>query len=289
MQYKISNGNLTATISDVGAEVISLQKNGCEYLHDGINYWQGIAPIMFPICGRLFGGKYTYKNNEYEMILHGFVRKEVLSVFDASVDSITFIYKSSDDSKKIYPFDFDFLIKHTIAGDTLTTDFTVINLSDDDLPFALGGHPGFKLPIENKGDFTDCYVEFDEACPAKKIDFTPTCFMTGNDTLFSGEDLKVIPLKHDLFDDDAIFLYDTSKGITLKSNATPTTIRLDFKGFKYIGLWHAPKTDANYVCIEPWTSCPSYDNKIDDFSCKKDMFYIKKGEKFNLGYAITIK
>lgn len=289
MQYKISNGNLTATISDVGAEVISLQKNGCEYLHDGINYWQGIAPIMFPICGRLFGGKYTYKNNEYEMILHGFVRKEVLSVFDASVDSITFIYKSSDDSKKIYPFDFDFLIKHTIAGDTLTTDFTVINLSDDDLPFALGGHPGFKLPIENKGDFTDCYVEFDEACPAKKIDFTPTCFMTGNDTLFSGEDLKVIPLKHDLFDDDAIFLYDTSKGITLKSKATPTTIRLDFKGFKYIGLWHAPKTDANYVCIEPWTSCPSYDNKIDDFSSKKDMFYIKKGEKFNLGYTITIK
>jgi galactose mutarotase-like enzyme len=289
MFYKISNNNLTVTISKKGAEVVSINKNGFEYLHDGINYWQGIAPIMFPICGRLFGGKYTYKNNEYEMILHGFVRHEEMSVFNATTDSITFIYSSTEESKKQYPFDFDILITHTLSGDTLTTKFTVINLSNDDLPFALGGHPGFKLPIEGKGDFTDCYVEFDTPCPAKKIDFTPTCFMTGNDTLFDGENLKTINLKHELFDDDAIFLYDTSKGITLKSKATDTTIRLDFDGFKYIGLWHAPKTDANYVCIEPWTSCPSYDGKVDDFANKKDMFYIKQGEKFELGYSITIK
>ena len=39
MFYKISNNNLTVTISKKGAEVVSINKNGFEYLHDGINYW----------------------------------------------------------------------------------------------------------------------------------------------------------------------------------------------------------------------------------------------------------
>jgi len=290
MFYKISNGNLTVTINEIGAEVISIEKNSNEYMHDGNpEFWTGRAPIMFPICGRLFEGKYTYKGETYEMILHGFVRKQPLSVFSAEKDKITFIYKSNEESKKIYPFDFDFFIAYTLDGDTLKTTLTVINLSDEKLPFAMGGHPEFKVPIEGKGDFTDCYLEFDSPVTATRIDFSPTCFMTGNDKQFGEKDLKIIPLDHSLFDDDAIFLYNTCKAVTLKSKATDTSIRVDFEGFKYIGFWHAPKKQAPYVCIEPWTGCPAYDGKIDDFETKKDMYYIDKNEQYSASFSITIK
>lgn len=287
--YQITNDILTVTITDIGAEVVSIKKNGIEYLYDGNpEFWAGRAPIMFPICGRLFDGKYTYKGKEYQMILHGFVRKEKLDVFSASKDSITFIYKSNEKSKEIYPFDFDFFISYILDGETLKTELSVINLSEDKLPCAFGGHPGFHLPIEDKGCFEDCYVEFESECAAKRIDFTETCFMTGNDSLFSDEKLKVIPLKHNLFDRDAIFLYDTPKSVTLKSKATDTFIRMDFEGFKYIGFWHAPFKEATYVCMEPWTSCPSYDGKVDDFESKKDLFYVEKGEKRTVAFSITI-
>ena len=290
MEYQITNGTLMAKFSHIGGELISLQKGGVEYLYQGNTpFWAGRAPIMFPICGRLFENKYTYDGNTYEMNLHGFVRKLPLEVASKSGDSITFVYKSNDDSKKIYPFDFEFYIAYSLNADTLTVKLTANNLDKKDLPVAFGGHPGFRVPIEDKGDFTDCYIEFEKPCPAMRIDFSSTCFLTGNDKLYLDEHLKTIPLAHELFDRDAIFLYNTPKTVRLKSKLTQTAIRLDFDEFKYIGLWHAPKTEAPFVCIEPWTSCPSFEGKIDDFSTKKDMQYIKTGEQKSATFSITIE
>lgn len=290
MEYQITNGSITAKFSQIGGELISLKAGETEYLYQGDTpFWAGRAPLMFPICGRLYENKYTYKGNTYEMNLHGFVRKLPLEVASQSADSITFVYKSNADSKKIYPFDFEYFIAYSLCGQTLTVKLTALNHSQDDLPVAFGGHPGFRVPIEDKGDFTDCYVEFETACPAMRIDFSPACFLTGNDKLYSDENLQTIPLAHNLFDRDAIFLYNTPKTIRLKSKLTPTAIRLDFNDFKYIGLWHAPKTEAPFVCIEPWTSCPSFDGKIDDFASKKDMQYIKNGDTRTVSFDITIE
>lgn len=290
MEYTISNGTITARFSQIGGELISLQKKGVEYLYQGDSpYWAGRAPIMFPICGRLYENKYTYKGNTYEMNLHGFVRKLPMDVESQKEDAITFVYRSNDDSKKIYPFDFEYFIAYALVGETLTVKLTAHNFSVNDLPVAFGGHPGFRVPLEDKGDFTDCYIEFIEPCPAMRIDFSPTCFLTGNDKLYSDESVQTIPLAHELFDRDAIFLYNTPKTVRLKSKLTNTAVRLDFADFKYIGLWHAPKTQAPFVCIEPWTSCPSFDGKIDDFETKKDMQYIKNGEQKSATFSITIE
>ena len=78
MLYTIENSKIKVTISDMGAEMTSLvlKKTGTEYLWQAdTEYWTGHAYNLFPICGRLWDGKYTYKGNTYEMNLHGFARK----------------------------------------------------------------------------------------------------------------------------------------------------------------------------------------------------------------------
>ena len=78
MIYTIENDSIRVQISDVGAELQSIvgKKDNTEYLWQGdAQYWSGRAYNLFPICGRLTDGKYTYQGKTYEMNLHGFARK----------------------------------------------------------------------------------------------------------------------------------------------------------------------------------------------------------------------
>ena len=75
MIYTIENDSIRVQISDVGAELQSIvgKKDNTEYLWQGdAQYWSGRAYNLFPICGRLTDGKYTYQGKTYEMNLHGF-------------------------------------------------------------------------------------------------------------------------------------------------------------------------------------------------------------------------
>ena len=63
MIQTIENEFLIVQINDTGAELVSLKskKTGIEYLWQGdAKYWKGRSPVLFPICGRLYKGKYTF-------------------------------------------------------------------------------------------------------------------------------------------------------------------------------------------------------------------------------------
>ena len=66
MFYTIENQKIKVTVSDLGAEMTSLvlKKTNTEYLWQADpEYWAGQAYNLFPICGRLWDGKYTYQGN----------------------------------------------------------------------------------------------------------------------------------------------------------------------------------------------------------------------------------
>ena len=46
-------------------------------------------------------------------------------------------------------------------------------------------------------------------------------------------------------------------GVTMRAPGKDKFLRLSFPDMKYLGVWHAPKTEAPYVCLEPWTSVPA--------------------------------
>ena len=52
MEYSISNHSLQLVLSDIGAELQSIEKDGREYLWNGDpQYWPERSPILFPYVG----------------------------------------------------------------------------------------------------------------------------------------------------------------------------------------------------------------------------------------------
>ena len=77
MLYSIENDRLRVEINYIGAEMYSIKDkaDGFEYLWQGDpQYWSGRAYNLFPICGRITEGRYTYKGGSYDICLHGFAR-----------------------------------------------------------------------------------------------------------------------------------------------------------------------------------------------------------------------
>ena len=289
--YTIENQDIKVTITDQGAEMISLigKADNTEYLWQGDpTYWTGHAYNLFPICGRLTEGKYTYRGNTYEMNLHGFFRKSHVDMYEQGDNFISFRMVDSEATRKIYPFGFDFTLTYTLIENTVVTTFDVINTGDNELIFAVGGHPGFNLPMGGEGVFEDYYLEFDEPCDTKKLLMSETCYYMGSMEPFALRDGKFLSLKHDLFDNDAIFLADASEGVTLKSDKTGKYVHLSYPDMKFVGLWHAPKTEAPYVCIEPWTSVPAIDKVVDDFETKLEMTKLAPGASYTNSFSITV-
>ena len=96
-------------------------------------------------------------------------------------------------------------------------------------------------------------------------------------------------LKHSLFDIDAIFMSNMAKSVTLKSDLSERSVRLEYSDMSYLGIWHKPQSDAPYVCIEPWCGLPSFDGKIDDLSTKNDMFRLERGSSKTIRYAMIFE
>ena len=292
MIYTIENEQLKVEISDKGAELMSIvgKKTGFEYLWQGDStYWAGRATVLFPICGRLTDGKYTYEGKEYEMILHGFSKLSTHKVIAQTKTSITSELASDEERKKSYPFDFIFRMTYTLDGASIKHDFKVINEKEDDLPFSVGGHPGFNIPFVAGEAFEDYYLEFANAIPCQRLVMSPTCYYTGANEDFPLKDGKVIELRHDIFANDAIFLTGTDRKVSLKSKKNDRAVVVEFSDkMVNLGIWQKPNTDAPYVCIEPWSGVPAYDQKVDDFATKNLFTHLKKGETYTNNFSVTI-
>ena len=287
MLYILKNNEITVTISDLGAEIVSVKyARDCEYIWQGDpTYWTGQAPLLFPICGRLFEGKYTYDGKTFEMGNHGFARR---SVFEAKQDnnSVTFTLKPNDDIKKMYPFDFELKVTYMLCSNTLSSSITINNTGDVILPAAIGLHPGFNVPLDNSGSFEDWYLEFENRCSPDELVFSDTCFMTGKKRALPLKDGKILPLRHELFSIDGVFMSNADRTVTLRSDKSNRYVKFSFPDMPYLGIWHKPRTEAPYVCIEPWCGLPAYDGVIDDFSTKCDMFRLIPGDKKTVNYSL---
>ncbi len=287
MVYTLKNEFLTVELSSIGAEVISVKDGfGCEYIWQGDErYWKGQAPLLFPICGRLFEGKYTLGGKEYSMTNHGFARRLQFCAEAVGETAIRFTAAQNEDTLAVYPFDFSLTVEYRLEGKRLFGGICVTNTGKELMPFTVGLHPGFNVPLD-KGSFEDWYIEFEQPCSPDRIMMSDTCFLTGKNEAFYLDGEKYLPLKHGLFDNDAIFLARNSTEISLRSKKSDRYVTVEADGFPYVGFWHKPCSDAPYVCIEPWCGLPAYDGEIDELSKKRDMFRIASGEKKELTYTI---
>ena len=256
----ISSNSLTASIDTMGAQLMSLQKGESEYLWQGdANWWPRRAPILFPIVGVLKDSKAESAEGTVSLARHGLARLNQFEVVEQSVSSVTLQLKSTEETRKSYPYDFELKLIFSVAGDTLTQTYEVTNPANVVLPFTLGAHPAFNIPIPGveAASLDQYYLLFTHSWTSYGPSITDDglCDYTTPQKLIVDSD--TLPLSWELIDcEKTITLEDVpDRRITLAANVEASSeahgIQMDFEGFDYLGIWSAAP-GCPFVALEPW-------------------------------------
>lgn len=107
---------------------------------------RGGIPILFPICGNLPENTYTYQGKQYNLKQHGFARDlpwEVADQVTQDLVSLTLILNSNDQTRAVYPFEFQLAFTYQLKGNSLELQQRYTNHSKEPMPFSTGLHPYF--------------------------------------------------------------------------------------------------------------------------------------------------
>lgn len=288
MIYSIRNEQLQVSVETRGGSLWSIQDNeNTEYLWQGDpKYWGDRAPNLFPYIARLTEGKYLLDGTIYHMDIHGFIKDCDLQVKEQRADSLCLYMKDTPQTYSQYPYRFSYEIHYCLHGKKLHVTYHVENLDEKTMYFGIGGHPGFQVPLEEGLTFEDYYLQFPDSNGIHKVGMTSDCFVNGKREVFSLEEGRVLPLKHTLFDDDAIILDQIPKQVSLLAQNGRKGICVSFPQMRYLGLWHKPKSDAPYLCIEPWSSLPSRKDVVEDLAKQEDLISLESHKSYDNQWEI---
>ena len=280
MVHQIKSHCLTVTVAEHGAELQSiLSRDGTEYLWQGdAAYWTDRAPNLFPYVARLTDGRYYLDGQLYHMDIHGFAPYLDFTVREQQDARLVMELTSTEETLADYPRAFAFRVGYELQENTLAVTYEVENRDERNMYFGLGAHPGLRVPLREGQRFEDYRLRFESPCCPRRVGFTDDCFLDGTDRPFSLVEGQFLPLTHSLFDDDAIVLKDAGHRVTLETAGDKRSVSVEFPGMDYLGLWHRPRTDAPYLCIEPWCSLPSTKGKIAVFEEQEDLIRLDPGD-----------
>lgn len=288
--YSLENQFLKLTFNSIGAELKSCYSKllSKELIYDGKSeYWNRSAPVLFPIVGKLKENQYFLHEIQFELSQHGFARNEAFDLCDLTNEKISFSLKASDESFKIYPFNFELIITYTLNDNKVETRYTVINHDSKEMPFSLGAHPGFVCPLFENESFDDYYLEFDKAENFSRylLNHENGLFNGQQETIANQENL--IELNYSYFEKDAIVFKNlNSKKIVLKSKKSNYCLEFSVKNFPYFGIWTKP--NAPFICLEPWCGLADSENSSSNFQEKEGINSLKPKEEFERSFSFSI-
>ena len=279
--------------SKMGGELVSFKLNGEERIHQGVNsvdengkvYWKRHAPVLFPVVGKLKKNQTIINGRIYEMPQHGFARDFEFEPITNLDNFQSYVLKSNQITKHRYPYDFELYTTYRLDENKLTTIYKVINTGDVTLPFGIGGHPAFKIDLDElkAGNY---YLEFEE-------DEDKIHFLYLVDGLVGTEyarnmmaDKRRINLTTTTFNNDALIMKGiTSNKISLKNrNGNRTLLTMDFTGFPYLGIWSKP--NAPFLCIEPWHGFSDTIKSTGIFAEKTGCIMLKPEQSYECRFTV---
>lgn len=279
METIIKSNNFTATVNSHGAELTSLKdEKGREYIWYGTpEIWNRHAPVLFPFICSTDTKTYTVNGESYNMSNHGFARDSEFDILSVSENSVTYELKSSEKTLSLYPFEFDFCVTYTLIGKTLDVTFTTINAGEKPMYFFVGGHPGFNL----FSNIEDYYIEYE------KNEYIEQDLKTGK--VIISDNKNTVNLSRELFKND-VFIKENpaSSYISLVNKVTGERIKLSFKG-KAIAVWSPYKDNANFVCMEPWSSVPIYFENTKELTEMKNAIKLEAKKSHEFKFSVEIE
>lgn len=283
-------------ITDVGANIIELKDNsrGISVLRtpesdDGFKKFKAVPqvyglPILFP-PNRIEDGTFKVGNREYKLpinepnrnnFIHGFIknekwnitRKEILN--DEVLIEAAFNFDEKHKFYKYFPHKFIFKLLYNLSKEGLKQTASVVNLSEEEMPLAVGFHTAFNIPFhpQSKEEDYRVIVSVD-----KHWEQNERLLPTGKQLELSGYETEylsngIVPLKHPIERHyslkDIKFNGCDFKGAVIEDISKKIRVVYKMgKDYNYTVIWN-DGGDKNYICLEPQTSAINAPNlKLD--------------------------
>jgi aldose 1-epimerase len=224
-------------------------------------------PLLFPFPGRIGKAQFIFGGREYFLepgdrfgnAIHGFVYDRPWRVVEQSVNRVSGEFQASYDDPRVltrWPSDFRIRVSYTIEGLKLITQIECENTGDNPLPYGLGTHAYFRLPLSNGADPERTQV----TVPATKVwearDQLPTGRLLpadGNFDLASAQ-----PLAGRSFDTYFTQLVSSKRGIVETILSDPQSgrklVQTFAPDFTQCVVFTPDHREA--ICLEPYTCVP---------------------------------
>ena len=288
-RYSLENDTIRIEIDSHGAELKSLVKKetGAEYMWCAdAKYWGRTSPVLFPVVGNVSGKQYRTKGKTFDMGQHGFARDMEFTLESQTDNEIWFVLRSNEETLAKYPYEFVLKLGYRLDGAKVEVLWHVENPSEEELPFAIGGHPAFYCPVTSGVRQSDCYIQFDVAGSLKCS--TIDGYLVGDrvDT-YELED-GMLRIDEHLFDNDALII--EKQNIKKVSLCDPKkqaflTIEMDAPLF---GIWRPADPGAPFVCIEPWYGRSDRIGYAGELRDREYENVLAAGENWDAGYTILV-
>lgn len=290
MAVKLENEFLCVEIAEMGAEVTRIydKAEDNEILWEGNPvYWKRHSPVLFPNVGKTYKNRVLINGTQYPTSQHGFARDNVFTCIEAANEKASFMFRSSEETKEVYPFDFELHINYKLNKKELTVEWQVKNCGDETMYFTIGGHPAFRFakPEETKADYVLKvpgkekleYVLIDISCGCANVDEIHTLQLSE----------ETYPLSDELFAKDALVVDNgqIEEAWLCHKDGTPY-VGVRSAGFPNYGIWSVE--GAPFVCLEPWMGRCDNVGFNAELSEKPNVNKVEAGEKFIKDYTIVV-
>jgi galactose mutarotase-like enzyme len=259
-----------------GAQLSALRDaEGRDLLWDGNPaFWNGRAPILFPIVGALNGGQYGWRGKRYALPRHGFARNRPFEVIRNEERDLLFRLRSSADTLLIYPFHFELDVAFRLEGQAMEVEATVRNVGDGPMPASLGFHPAIRWPLPYGGGRSAHTIEFpfEETAQVRRLDALGLLAPLGEATPVRG---RCLALDDALFEKDVLIFDQLLSRQLLFGVPGSRRVAVSFAGATHLGLWTKP--GAGFLCIEPWRGVADPVGFSDDLDKKPGTFLVPPG------------
>jgi aldose 1-epimerase len=252
-------------------------------------------PILFPFPGRISGTKFRFQGRDYPLeagdgrgnAIHGFVLNRPWQVIEQSADRVVGRFHAAEIDPSIlghWPADFRLTVAYELVRNALKCQIDVENPDDRPLPWGLGTHPYFRIPLGGEGRADDCRI----TVPASEYWELEGMLASGKRLPVSGpRDLRSgLPFPQaaldDIFSGLEYFGGHCTAGIQDASTGRRMTMAFD-DTFRACVVYNPGHREA--ICIEPYT-CISDAFRLEAAGIDAGARVLEPGQSFRLHIEI---
>ena len=237
----------------------------------GDKFWASQDVVIFPIIGH--ADPYEAQGKVYTPKSHGVARYAEFTLADKGDNHITLSLTSDEETKKTYPYDFEFSITYRLTGKTVEVTYFV-RAKEGKIPFYVGGHPGMKAPGG------EALIEFENT-------EHPVLYPIGSPSATKITAFNRFVANKQFFKECQTFQLGSLTGGAIYAY-TRDGYRYSYKSdCPVFAFWSNPD-GGEYICVEPWWGINDFPAAPREITLKPFMnFADSQGSSFT--YSLTIE